>query len=93
MQQKLVSQIEALKIAMKLEALLVGDIGSGMMQIQLQLANLMMQLLDIKRGKEVQEELWCTRCREYGHHKDNFLALVNYVAAGATNPLSTQGMP
>ena len=33
MQQKLVSQTEALEIAMKREASLVGDIGSGMMQI------------------------------------------------------------
>ena len=40
MQQKLVSLIEALEIAMKLEALPVGDTGLGMMQIQSQMANL-----------------------------------------------------
>ena len=33
MQQKIVSYIEALEIAMKLEASLVGYTGSGMMQI------------------------------------------------------------
>ena len=35
MKQKLVSQTEALDIAMNLESLSVGDTGSGMMQIQL----------------------------------------------------------
>ena len=53
MQQKLMSQIEALEIKMKLEASPIGDTGLGMMQIQLQLANLTVQLHDIKRGKEV----------------------------------------
>ena len=44
MQQNIVSYIEALEIEMKLEASIVGDTNSGIMQIQLQLANLMMQL-------------------------------------------------
>ena len=35
MQHKLVLQIEALEIAMKLEASLVGDTNLGMIQIQL----------------------------------------------------------
>ena len=77
---------------MKLEASSVGDTRSGMMQIQSQLANLTVQLQDIKRGKEVQDELWYTRYRTDGHHKYNFLALMNYVATGAPNPLNTQGM-
>ena len=64
-----------------------------MMQIQSQLPNLTMQLQEIKRGKEVQEELWCTSCRIYGHHKYNFLILMNYVAQGASNPVNTQVMP
>ena len=34
MQQNIVSQAEALKIAMKLESLLIRDNGMGMMQIQ-----------------------------------------------------------
>ena len=59
------SQTEALEIAMKLEASLVGDTGSGMMKIQSQLANLIVQLQDIKRGKEVQEELWWKICKTY----------------------------
>ena len=93
MQQKLVSQIEALEIAMKLESSSVGDTGSRMIQIESQLANLTVQLQDIKRGKEVQEELWCTRCQTEGHHKDNFSMLMNYVAVGAPNPINTRGMP
>ena len=44
MQQNIVSQITSLEIAMKLEASLVGDTSLGMMQIQSQLANLMVQL-------------------------------------------------
>ena len=78
---------------MKLEASPIGDIVLGMMQIQSQLANIMVQLEDIKRGKEVQEKLWCTRCIIDGNHKENFSALMNYVAAGASNPLNIQGMP
>ena len=50
-------------------------------------------LSPIKRGKEVQEELWCTICRTDGHHKDNFLALMKYVTVGASNPINTQGIP
>ena len=53
----------------------------------------MVHLQDIKRGKEVQEELWCIICKTYGHHKDNFSTLMNYVATGASNPLNTQEMP
>ena len=55
MQHKIVSQLEALEIAMKLEASSVGDIGLENMQIQSLLANLTVQLQDIKRGKEFQE--------------------------------------
>ena len=51
MQQKILSQSEALELAMKLEDSLVGEIGAGMMQIQSQLANLMLQIRDIKKGK------------------------------------------
>ena len=33
MQEKIVSQTEALELAMKLESLLIRDVGTGMMQI------------------------------------------------------------
>ena len=40
MKKKIMSQIQALEITMKLEASPVGDTGSGMIQIQSQLDNL-----------------------------------------------------
>ena len=57
MQQKIVSQTKALELAMKFESSPVGETSDGMMQIQSQLANLMLKLQDIKKGKEVQEEI------------------------------------
>ena len=42
MQKNIVSHTEALEMAMKLESSLVGETGADMMQIQLQLANLML---------------------------------------------------
>ena len=44
MQQNIVSQIEDLEISMKLKSSSVEDTGSGMMQIQSQLANITVQL-------------------------------------------------
>ena len=45
MQKNIKSQIEVLELAMKLEASPIGDIGvAGMVQIQLQLANMTIQL-------------------------------------------------
>ena len=88
----IVSQEEDLEITMNLESSPIGETSAGMMQIQLQLVNLMVQLHDIKKGKEIQEELWCTRYRTEGHHKDNFSVLMNYVIAGVQNPINTQGI-
>ena len=48
MQQKIESQKEALELEMKLEASSIGDGATGMVQIQSQLTNLMIQLQDIK---------------------------------------------
>ena len=58
MQQKILMQSEALEIAMKLEASPVGETTVGMNQIQAQLANLTLQLQDIKKAKEYHNELW-----------------------------------
>ena len=44
MQQNIVSQTEALEIAMKLESSPIGETGAGMMQIQSLLDNLTLQL-------------------------------------------------
>ena len=82
-------QEEALEIEMKLESSLIGETDVGMMQIQSQLDNLTLQLQEIKKSKEVQEELWCTRCRIEGNHKDNFPKLMKYVTIGASNLINT----
>ena len=50
MQQKVVDQQEALEIAMKLETAPVGD-NSGIAQIQAQLAEMALELCDMKKGK------------------------------------------
>ena len=55
-QQRITTQVEALEIAMKLEASPIGETGIGMAQIQNQLANLTLQLQDMKKRKEVREE-------------------------------------
>ena len=70
MQQKIVTQSEALETAMKLEASLVREFAVGMNQIQAQLVNLTLQLQYIKKAKEDRDDLWCTRCHAGGHTKD-----------------------
>ena len=66
MQQKVVDQQEALEIAMKIETAPVGD-NSGIAQIQAQLAEMNLELRDMKKGKSIQEEVWCTRCKTLVH--------------------------
>ena len=70
MQQKIATQSEALEITMKLEASPIGETAVEMNQIQEQLANLTLQLQDIKKDKEYHDNLWCTRCHAGGHTKD-----------------------
>ena len=53
----------------------------------------MLKIHDIKKGKEIQEEVWCTRCRTEGHYKDSCPTLFNYLASGASNPINSQGIP
>ena len=71
---------------MKLEASLVAKISVGMVNIQNHLANLTLQLHDMKKGKEVREEVWCTKCRTEGHSKEHCLVFAEYLASGAPNP-------
>ena len=59
MQQKVVDQQEALEIAMKLETAPVGD-NSRIAQIQEQLAKMDLELRNMKKGKSIREEVWCT---------------------------------
>ena len=60
MQQKIVTQSEALEIAMKLEASPVGENATSRNQIETQPMNLTLQLQDMKKGKQNHEEFWCT---------------------------------
>ena len=55
------TQSEALETAMKQEPSPVGEIDVGMNHIQAQLANLTLQLQDIKKEKEDRDDLWCTQ--------------------------------
>ena len=45
----------------------------GMNQIQAQLANLMLQLKDIKKAKEYHDDIWHTRFHGSGHTKHTCL--------------------
>ena len=60
MQQKIATHSKALETVMKLEASPVGESAVGMNQIQAQVANLMLQLQDIKKAKENHHDIWCT---------------------------------
>ena len=86
-EQKVASQAEALEIVMKLEASPITETSAGMVQIQNQLANLTLQLQDMKKGKQVREEVWCTKWRTKGHSKEQCPVYVEYMESGAPNPL------
>jgi len=51
MQQKIVSQADAFKIAMKLESTLMGESSSGMSQILSHLTRLSLQVKAMKKDK------------------------------------------
>lgn len=87
MQQKVADQAEALEVEMKLEASPLQEASGGMVQIQSQLANLTLQLQDIKKGKEIREEVWCTKCKTKDHSKEHCPVYADFLAAGAPNPL------
>ena len=78
MQQKVSDQQEVLEISMKLEAAPIGD-NSGIAQIQAQLAEVALELRDMKKGKYIREEVWCTQCKTEGHDKEQCPALRNYL--------------
>jgi hypothetical protein len=54
---------------MKLEASPTRDVG-GMEQVQTQLVALKIQLDEFAKGREKQEQVWCTKRKTGGHHKD-----------------------
>lgn len=73
---------------MKLEDSPIGYTNAGMQQIQIQLANLTLQIQYIKKIKEVREEVWCTKCRSEGHSKEKCPIFRDYMASGALDPLN-----
>ena len=87
MQQKVADQQEALEIAMKLETTPVED-NLGIAQIQAQLVEMALELRDMKKGKSIHEEVWCTRCRIEVHDKEQCPVLRNYLNTGAPNPFN-----
>ena len=76
MQQKLQTQDDALEMAMKLEASPLAETSTGMTNLQNQLANLTLQMHEIKKGKEIAQEIWCTKFKAQGHTKDNYAVFV-----------------
>ena len=48
--------------------------------------NLSLQIQDIKKGKDKREEVWCIKCKEEGHHKDQCPSFQEYIATWAPNP-------
>ena len=87
MQQKVVDQQEALEIAMKLETAPVED-NFGIAQIQVQLAAMVLELRDMKKGKTSREEVWCIQCQIEGHDKEQCPVVRNYMNTGAPNPFN-----
>ena len=87
MQQKGADQQEALEIAMKLETNPVED-NSGIAQRQAQLEEMDLKLRDMKKGKYIHEEVWCTQCRIEGHDKEQCPTIRNYLNIGAPNPFN-----
>ena len=93
MEQKTTTLSEYMETVMKLEASPVGESAVEMNQIQEQLANVMLQLQDIKKAKEYHDDFWCTHCHEGGHTKDTCSMFQNYLLSVAPNPLSCAGVP
>ena len=78
---------------MNLEDSPVRETSFGMVQIQSKLDDMSLQIQDIKKGKEFHQDIWCTRCRTKGHHKDQCLAFHHYLTVGAPKPLSQSRIP
>ena len=86
-QQKITTQVESLEIAMKLEALSIGDTHAGVQKIQSQLANLTLELQDLNKGKETRSEVSYKKCKAEGHYKDQCHVFRDYLVSGAPNPV------
>lgn len=82
------TQAEALEIAMKLEASPIRNNHVGVEKIEIQLGNLTLELQDLKKDKETKLEVWCKKCKEEGHYKDEFPVFKDYLASGVHNQLN-----
>jgi Tfp pilus assembly protein PilN len=81
-EQKVMTQVEVVEIVMHLEDTPRGiEKSVGLAQVQLQLANQMIQLQDMANTKVIHEHVWCTTCRYEDHHQDECPVLPNYVAS------------
>ena len=93
-QQNISTQAEALEIVMRLHETPIQDPGLGVQQIQAQMQNLCLEMKKLKQEQaprpEVQEEVWCIKCRSQGHNKDHRLILANYVVMGGPTPLQPE---
>ena len=78
---------------MKLQASPLAETNTGMTSLQNQLANLTLHMHEIKKGKDIAQEIWCIKCKAQGHTKDNCPVFVEYLASGAPNPLAQMQGP
>lgn len=90
-QQKLLTQVEALEMAMKLHETLIQDLGLGVQQIHMQLQSLCLEMQSLKQDRvprpQVHEEVWCIKCKGQGHDKDHCPIFANYLVGGVLMPL------
>jgi hypothetical protein len=64
-----------------------------MQLIHNQLANLTLQIQDMKKGKEAREEIWYAKCRTEEHSREQCLVFTKYLNSGAPNPLPQACVP
>ena len=72
----------SMEMAMKLEASPLEETTTGMTTLQNQLANLTLQIHELKKGKEVMQDIWCLWCKSQGHTKDNCPVFAEYLRQG-----------
>ena len=79
---------------MRLHETLIQDPGLGVQQIQAQIQNLCLEMKNLKKEQvprsEVQDEVWCIRCRSQGHDKYHYPIFLNYVVMRGPTPLQLE---
>jgi hypothetical protein len=88
-QQKVMTQAEAVEIAMHLEATPGGaETSTGLVQVQSQLANLMMQLQDMAKIKSCMSMYGVPHVAQKGHHRDEVPCPSKLCGDGCTKSIS-----